>query len=62
MANYIKTMQAEVGEMTAKLEQLETEKRDLIGYLSSPKFNCGNELDGYVSCGDVISRLWLMGK
>jgi hypothetical protein len=33
---------------------------ELLTYLSSKKFRCGNELDGYVNVSDVRSRVLLI--
>ena len=55
--NYIKRLQRDNAEQATEIAEIKQEIRDLVSYLQSPKFNCGNELDGYVNVSDVIARL-----
>ncbi len=55
--NYIKRLQRDNAEQATEIAEIKQEIRDLVGYLQSEKFNCGNELDGYVNVSDVIARL-----
>ena len=55
--NYIKRLQRDNAEQATEIADLFFHLRDLVSYLQSPKFNCGNDLDGYVNVSDVIARL-----
>jgi len=41
----------------AELQELRDGMESLISYLRSPKFRCGDSLDGYVQINDVINSL-----
>lgn len=55
--NHIRDLkyQAEVSE--AQRQEADAKIVELLSYLNSDKFKCGDELDGYVSINDVRSRL-----
>lgn len=55
--NYIHRLQDEVEELTKAKRAARLALIDLEVYLTSSKFNCGDELDGYVSIHDVLHRL-----
>ena len=40
-----------------ELDQIKAKIQDLKEYLSSEKFHCGDEMDGYVSVQDVLNRI-----
>jgi len=39
------------------LLEAQAEIFNLLGYMQSKKFRCGNELDGYINISDVHERL-----
>jgi hypothetical protein len=55
--NYIKRLQAQVRALQQEKLALRNGLNELESYLLSPKFSCGNELDGYVNVNDVLNRL-----
>lgn len=55
--NYINRLQQENTELQAQLRAARDELQELLAYVNSPKFNCGDSLDGYVSCGDIATRI-----
>ena len=55
--NYILDMQETVVNLSCQRREYKEVVDDLRAYLQSDKFNCGNELDGYVSVQDVLNRL-----
>jgi len=57
MAKYINTLQDTVTKVSAERDSYKAMVDDLQHYLTSSKFNCGDELDGYVNVNDVLRRL-----
>jgi hypothetical protein len=57
MANYIINLQETVANLSAQKQEARDVIRDLREYLQSGKFNCDDELDGYVNVQDVLNRL-----
>jgi hypothetical protein len=55
--NYIKRLEAEKTETEAQKTEAREAAEELRRYLLSDKFQCGSELDGYVSIKDVLNRL-----
>jgi hypothetical protein len=55
--NYIKQLEADKVALEQKIAALVSGIQELKEYVSSPKFHCGDPLDGYVSTQDVITRL-----
>jgi hypothetical protein len=55
--NYIKQLQEQIAENTRLINEAAENINQLRRYLNSPKFHCGDELDGYVNTQDVLSRL-----
>lgn len=55
--NYIHTLQDKVQELEAEKKAARESLIELEAYLTSSKFNCGDELDGYVSIQDVLNRM-----
>jgi hypothetical protein len=55
--NYISKLQQQVSEDKATMADAAAQLRDVIAYLSSSKFRCGDELDGYVNINDLLPRL-----
>ena len=57
MARYINTLQDDLASKTAELDSVKAKLKDLESYLTSSKFHCGDDLDGYVNTQDVLNRL-----
>jgi len=57
MARYINTLQDDLAAKTQELETVRKNIKDLEAYLTSSKFNCGDDLDGYVNVQDVLNRI-----
>jgi len=55
--NHILSLQQQVETFIAQKRELQEGIKELKSYLQSSKFNCGDELDGYVSIQDVLNRL-----
>ena len=55
--NYIKRLENEVAGMADMIKELNDGMSELRAYLQSDKFNCGDDLDGYVHINDVLNRL-----
>jgi hypothetical protein len=55
--NYIHKLQETVDTLSSQKRELQDGIKELKSYLQSSKFNCGDELDGYVNIQDVINRL-----
>lgn len=55
--NYIKSLQKRIKEVNSNISKAREELYTLQTYLSSSKFNCGDELDQYVNIQDVFSRI-----
>ena len=55
--NYIHTLQKELRDANAVEAAYRQGLAELLNYISSPKFSCGNSLDGYVSVKDVAIRI-----
>ena len=55
--NYIKTLQTDNESLRSVVARNREVVHDLRGYLLSPKFRCGSELDGYVNINDVLRYL-----
>lgn len=55
--NHILALTQQVRQAEGEAARVAEELKELRGYLQSSKFNCGSELDGYVSIQDVLSRL-----
>jgi hypothetical protein len=55
--NYIINLQKTVENLSAQKQEARDVISDLREYLQSGKFNCGDELDGYVNVQDVLNRL-----
>jgi hypothetical protein len=55
--NYIHKLQETVDTLDSQKRELQDGIKELKSYLQSSKFNCGDELDGYVNIQDVINRL-----
>lgn len=55
--NYIHELQADNTALTERIDSARTALTDLLVYLNSEKFRCGNTLDGYVNVRDVIARM-----
>lgn len=58
--NYINRLQAEASEHIEHRHKAKCEINDIIKYLSSDKFSCGSELDGYVNIRDILPRLYAL--
>lgn len=54
---YITVLQYENKELKARAESAKTKMDNLVKYLNSPKFHCGDTLDGYVNVQDVLDVL-----
>lgn len=55
--NYIQSLQDQVSELRTQKDAVNEQITSLMAYINSPKFQCGDELDGYVNISDVMSRL-----
>ena len=55
--NYIHRLQETVDTLSSQKRELSDGIKELKTYLQSSKFNCGDELDGYVNIQDVLNRL-----
>jgi hypothetical protein len=55
--NYIIQLQETVETLSSQKRELQDGIKELKSYLQSSKFNCGDELDGYVNIQDVLNRL-----
>lgn len=55
--NYIHKLQGEVQEKDTEIKGIRESLSDLRKYLLSEKFQCGDDLDGYVNVQDVLNRL-----
>lgn len=55
--NHIYRLQRDLRNANAVENAYRNGLAELLRYLSSPKFHCGNELDGYVSIKDVAIRI-----
>ena len=55
--NYIKRLQSDVAERDTALSEIDEDVSQLVSYLTSDKFSCGSDLDGYVNINDVLGRL-----
>ena len=55
--NYIKQLEKTVREQRAEIEALHRNITQVRVYVCSPKFFCGDKLDGYVNCNDIARRL-----
>jgi chromosome segregation ATPase len=54
---YINQLQDTVETLSSQKRELQEGIKELKSYLQSSKFNCGDELDGYVNIQDVLNRL-----
>lgn len=54
---HISMLQDENKELKAKTESAKNKVDNLVKYLNSPKFHCGDSLDGYVNVQDVLDIL-----
>jgi hypothetical protein len=55
--NYIKRLQGDIAERDTALSEIDEDVSQLVAYLTSDKFACGSDLDGYVNINDVLGRL-----
>jgi hypothetical protein len=55
--NHIHKLQAQVRALKHEQAALQQGITDLVAYITSSKFSCGDELDGYVNMQDVLNRL-----
>lgn len=55
--NYISRLQSERDAAHRELAAVRAGLDSLRAYLASPKFRCGDRLDGYVNTGDVLAYL-----
>ena len=56
-SNYIHQLQDQVKTLESEKEIIQSGLDELMRYMQSSKFHCGDELDGYVNISDVVSRL-----
>ena len=57
MPRYINQLQADLQTAKEDMNAANRQITELMYYLTSDKFNCGSELDGYVNVSDVLTRL-----
>lgn len=55
--NYIKKLEREGRVKDYQMNEMKTRIQELREYIHSDKFNCGDELDGYVSIKDIEARI-----
>jgi hypothetical protein len=55
--NYIHQLKADLDSARREIAALRSGLNDLHSYLHSPKFYCGDRLDGYVHVTDVLARM-----
>jgi len=55
--NYIKQLQANNKEANEKSEKVDEIVTEIYNYVNSSKFNCGDDLDGYVNITDITKYL-----
>lgn len=55
--NYIQQLKSERESLQREIAAIKSGITDLRAYLQSPKFRCGDRLDGYVNTGDVLAYL-----
>lgn len=55
--NYIQKLNDQIAKLDQQRAVAWDQLFELKGYLTSGKFNCGSELDGYVNVADVLNRL-----
>ena len=55
--NYIKKLQLDVKNANDNRAEIEAIVNDLSRYLNSNKFNCGDDLDGYVNIKDIFNYI-----
>jgi hypothetical protein len=53
--NYILQLKDQAARAEAEVSALRAGLHDLRSYLMSPKFRCGDRLDGYINTGDVLA-------
>ena len=53
LSDQLETVASEAASVAEDLDEL-------VRYLQSSKFRCGDELDGYVSINDLLPRLYAM--
>lgn len=57
---YINRLEAEAQAANTAAKATREQIDDLVSYLNSSKFRCGDELDGYVNIQDILPRLFEM--
>jgi len=57
MARHITNLQDQLQQLRAEKDSVSETIFELKIYLQSDKFNCGDDLDGYVNINDVLNRL-----
>jgi hypothetical protein len=55
--NHIHRLQAQVRSLKHEQAALQDSITDLVAYITSSKFRCGDPLDGYVNVQDVLNRI-----
>jgi hypothetical protein len=60
--NYIHKLQKDNEGLKDEINIIKESLDDLRRYLNSSKFQCGDELDGYVNVKDVLDRLPIIFK
>lgn len=49
-----------VNELKQDKDNCDNNLLEIVSYLNSSKFRCGDELDGYVNINDILSRIQLV--
>lgn len=55
--NYIKKLERDKRIAKYQMDEMKIRIEELRAYIHSDKFNCGDELDGYVSVKDIEARI-----
>lgn len=57
MGNFIQSLKSENAALKDKSTDATNICNELLRYMNSEKFHCGNELDGYINTSDVQAYL-----
>ena len=60
--HYSTVLRNQIKERDARLEEINGRILELMTYMTSEKYHCGDEMDGYINISDVQPRLEEMGE
>lgn len=55
--HYSTVLKGQIGEREDRLDEIDEKILELMSYMNSEKYHCGDEMDGYISISDVQTRL-----